>query len=449
MRDPDPLLALADETLSAALAAGADEAEAYVSAAAATSMSAVGGFCSPRSVESLGVGVRVIVDERPGFAGASGPDAAQRAIAQALAAARRVARLDTAPLFAEPRPVTRPPTTVDPRLDELEPARLQEAVLAARDALSRAGHVDYATLSVTSRTGCFAVANTRGVSTWDRRARETFTMEARVKDGAGTQTALEVVTSSGPLAPERDVLPAVEGAAQRASDAIGGGSLLHAMDTVVLAPGPAAQLVRQFAHAFSARHVQAGRSALSGRMGEQITSEAFTLTDEPWTNAGGQLARVDHEGMPTAPLALVEAGRLANYLHDATTAAASKREPTGHGLRTTGLNGGIQIAPHRLHVRAGGLAVDEVMQASNDAVLITDPITGAFTTDVATGSFSLVAPYAFLLRRGRIEHALGPTTLGGNLYSMLDDVRAVGRDVTERIEGRVPTLCLGGVSCAT
>ena len=77
--------------------------------------------------------------------------------------------------------------------------------------------------------------------------------------------------------------------------------------------------------------MQRGRSPFAGRLGEEIGSEALTLADDGRDPDGLGSRPFDGEGTPRGRTALIEGGKLANYLHDSYTA---RRE--GNGARSTG-----------------------------------------------------------------------------------------------------------------
>ncbi|MBW3584086.1 MAG: hypothetical protein KY455_13425 [Euryarchaeota archaeon] len=72
---------------------------------------------------------------------------------------------------------------------------------------------------------------------------------------------------------------------------------------------------------------------------------------------------------------------------------------------------------------------------------------GTLTADVTTGDFSAVIPipYAFLVERGEVRHALSNVTIGGNVHRMVRTIDAA----TERREGSYPAIRTRGVSCAS
>jgi PmbA protein len=100
-----------------------------------------------------------------------------------------------------------------------------------------------------------------------------------------------------------------------------------------------------------------GRGALEGRLGSRIAAPAINLSDAP--RAPHTLPHAfDFEGVPKAPLPLIEHGAARSVVHDTRSAARA-----GDGARTTGhatAPGGSSFGPHPTNlVLDGGAAADE------------------------------------------------------------------------------------------
>jgi PmbA protein len=108
-------------------------------------------------------------------------------------------------------------------------------------------------------------------------------------------------------------------------------------------------------------HVE-GRGALVGRLGERVAAPAVTLADTP--RCEGTLPRAfDAEGVPKAPLPLIDDGVARNVVHDTRSAARAGGDAhsTGHAVAP----GGAGFGPHPTNlVLSGGEAADETELAS-------------------------------------------------------------------------------------
>ena len=98
-----------------------------------------------------------------------------------------------------------------------------------------------------------------------------------------------------------------------------------------------------------------GRGALAGRLGERVTAPAINLADSP--RFARTLPRAfDAEGVPKAPLPLIQDGVAHAVVHDTRSAARAGARSTGHALAP----GGAAYGPVPTHlVLTGGGAADE------------------------------------------------------------------------------------------
>jgi PmbA protein len=132
---------------------------------------------------------------------------------------------------------------------------------------------------------------------------------------------------------------------------------------VVLEPEAIGELLDYFAFlAFNGLAHAEGRGALVGKLGTRVASPAINLSDSP------RFARTlprgfDLEGVPKAPLPLIQDGIAHRVVHDTRSAARA-----GKGARSTGhatAPGGGGFGPHPMNlVLIGGGAADELELAA-------------------------------------------------------------------------------------
>jgi predicted Zn-dependent protease len=98
-----------------------------------------------------------------------------------------------------------------------------------------------------------------------------------------------------------------------------------------------------------------GRSALCGRLGERVAAARINLSDSPRFARTLQRS-IDAEGVPKAPLPLIQDGVAHRVVHDTRSAALCGAESTGHAL----VPGGSATGPEPTNlVLIGGGAADE------------------------------------------------------------------------------------------
>ena len=112
------------------------------------------------------------------------------------------------------------------------------------------------------------------------------------------------------------------------------------------------------------------RSYLSGRIGEQVFHESFTLLDDGRDPRGLPKA-FDFEGVPKEPVTIVENGVARDVVWDRRTAARAGggRRSTGHALPAPAQGGGPMAM--NLAVRPGSASLDELVEQVGDGIYVT------------------------------------------------------------------------------
>lgn len=443
MRPPEDLVGIAEDAVRRARALGADAAEAFVKEFRATTISCVGPFVSPKESHGVGIGVRVAAGRRLGTAGGSGLDDLDSLLRSALSSARAMPEASAFQRFAAPAASLAAPSALHPKLVEGDPDRLADVAKTAMDALLGHPATSFASFTVASSHSRFAVANSEGLAAWDHSVSEWAHFEARVSRGPTHITAIDSAAGQRPIDEATDLRALATAGVERAAAAFDSAPLERPVDTVLLHPAPAAQLLGLLSHAVSAALVRARHSRFTDKMGQPVASPLLTLRDDT------RGRRIDHEGVPPQPVTLVENGVLRDLLYDSAAAHAEGRLSNGHGIRPSGWLGGVGIRPHRLVVAPGDASLADLVASAERAVVVTDPLDGVFTSNETTGDFSLVAPYAFLVEGGKVRRALPPTTIAGNVHAVVQGLRAVGSEAREVGSGSFPALLAGGFSCAT
>lgn len=437
----------------AALAGAADgeAAEAYAQESRSTQVKARGGEVeSLSSSESRGVGVRVVVDGRLGYAWAADPDEGEAP--GLLQAARDNARL-----------ATRDESNVLPRASEAEPIpglfREAQAAVAPERKVSVALDLDRVARSsdpavrkveevvygdAVSRA---AVASTTGVSAEYARTDCWCMVVALAERDGETQTGFAFR-----VARQLDELAWEEAAAEAA---VRGARLLGAVKPsterlpVVLDPWAASSFLGVLAGSLSAEEVQKGRSLLAGKVGERVASEIVSITDDGRLPEGPAATPVDDEGVPTGRTELVEAGVLRRFLHNTATATRDGVASTGNARRP-GYRGVPGVSPTNLVVRPGTTSVEDVLRQAGRAVYVQD-VSGVHSgANPVSGEFSVGAT-GLRVEGGALGEPLREMTISSTLLDMLRSVAVVGSDLRFFPGGAAigtPTLLVGEMTVA-
>ncbi|WP_027459815.1 TldD/PmbA family protein [Deinococcus murrayi] len=422
--------------------------EVYGERTNATSIRAFGGDVSEFKLSARqGVALRVVVRGAWGhsFSENLSRPALDRALDRAVENAELVAPEPGAGLQNWP-----PPPALDLYGEGLSGVTVEQKVRvaldlerAARDADPRVTSVPYGGYQDGDVYG--TVANTEGLTREDRQLYAMQMIAPLVSEGGQNKMGRDwqFTREFSELDPTRTALAAVE----QATGLLGAKPAPSGTFPVVVTGECLAELLALYSGMFSGKMVEEGKSPLAGRLGEGIASPLVTLVDDPTLPRGLNSRAFDAEGCPSAPLTLIDGGRLTAFLHNAQTAARAGTVSTGHAARQ-GIQGTVGVAPSNLVLQPG----------TADAAALASGLTGVRLTGVAgghaganpiTGDFSLQAE-GFWLEGGETAHPLEVFTVAGNILDLLAGIEAVGSELEHTLYGvsapavRVSGLAVGG-----
>jgi PmbA protein len=417
----------------AAQAQPGEQVEAYVAHSRETEVEVLRGDVESLTVaEQFGIGVRVLVDGRQGYASAGSLD--RDALDETLAEARDNARFAAAdpwqglPTREEATGVA--PAHLDLWRDELVsvPTTTKvELALALERATSgadpRIRGVESASYHDAAIQG--AVASSNGVEAATRRTACSCSVAALAADGDETRTGYGF--SVGRTTAELDVDAAANDAAGRATRLLGATQPKSQRLPVVLDPLVTSSLLGIVGAALSGEAVLKGRSMFAGRVGESVAAPLVTLVDDP-TDADARGASThDSEGVPTRRTVLVAEGELRGFLHNVYTGRRSSEATTGSAVRGFGSPPGV--GARALALTPGERAPDAIV-ASLPAGLYVQSVSGLHSgTSPVSGDFS-VGAVGLMIRDGAFAEPVREVTVASTLQRILLDVAEVGTDLT-------------------
>ncbi|HET7418534.1 MAG TPA: TldD/PmbA family protein [Solirubrobacterales bacterium] len=422
------LSAVAHRAVEAATAAGAGDAEAYVTRESGREVRAHGG-----EVESLtaavqsGVGVRAWIGGRVGYAyGTDLSDTGIEAITARAAEAATVADEDE--FAAPPRPaeIEALPGLSDPSISEWETPRAAELALTvertALDSDPRLVGVETAVYADAEEQ--VAIASSTGVAGEYETSSCYAYLQALAEGEGARETGLGFGLARGPRGLDPEAIGA-EGA-QRALEMIGAAKPASRSCPVVLDETVAASFVGLIGGGLGAKAVQRGRSPLAGRLEEVVASEAFALHDDGREPVGPASAPFDGEGVPRRRTALIEGGRLRSYLYDTYTANREGVGSTGSASRQ-GYRSLPGVSTSNLVVAPGTASLDELLGQAGEGIYVTDVAGLHSGVNPVTGVFSVGAS-GRVIRAGQLAEPVREFTIAGELVAMLEAVAAAGAE---------------------
>jgi PmbA protein len=431
MSRADELLAVARGIASNANAG--EQVEAYVVHSRDTDVKVFDGDVESLSVAEVdGVGVRVLVDGRQGYAwaGSLEPDV----VADTLAEARDNAAFgapdewqslatheDIGAVTAPTLDLWRDELLTVPTADKVALAlELERATRAGDPRIRGVEDASYGDAAVE-----VAIANSAGVEAVTRRTVSSCASFALAGEGAGTQTGYGF--SAGRTPSDLDVEAAARDAVERAVRLLGASQPRSQRLPVILDPLVTRSLLAILGAALSGESILKGRSMFVGRDGEEVAAATVTLVDDPTVPDAFGAAAYDAEGVPTRRTPLIEHGVLRGFLHNVYTGRRSGAGTTGSAAR--GVKSTPGVGARALALTAGSRGPEAIV-ASSPSALYVQSVSGLHSgTNPVSGDFSVGAE-GLMVRDGAFAEPVREVTIASTLPRMLLDVAEIGSDLT-------------------
>jgi PmbA protein len=413
-----------------ALAQGGEQVEAVVLRSSDTEVRVYEGEIeSFSSAQSQGVGVRVIVDGRQGFAYAGTLD--DDVLAETVAEARDNAAFGEPDEFnglAEPDGVAvaeldlyREGLLSVPTDDKISLAQQLEAAVKAADAritgVESAEYVD--------SVGDMAVVTSTGIRTSGRETACYVAAYVLAEEDGDTQTGFGFSVGREPS--DLDVAKAAADAADRATRLLGATKPASGRVTVIFDPYVTAQFLAILGSTLSGEAVLKGRSLFADRIGETVGATQLTLVDDPTDTRAFTAGQTDGEGLATRRNVLIEGGTLRQFVHNTYTGRRSGTASTGSAIR-----GGFKSTPgagcQAVSLLPGELSQDALIAQVGDGILV-QSVSGLHSgVNPVSGDFSTGAE-GLRIAGGAVGEPLREFTIASTIQKMLGDVAAVGADL--------------------
>lgn len=380
------------------------------------------------SATSQGIGIRIISDQRQGFAWAGSLE--NDVIDATLAEARDNATfgsVDPDLLLAEPDGV--PMADLDLYDERVATFATDDKIALALDLEKQAEAGDPRVMLVESADYADSISEAAVVSTSGIRVggRDSGSyVSATVIAGGDDETQVGFGYSVGRDPNQLDLQKASEMAVERSTRLLGASKPPTERLTVVLDPIVTAQFIAIIGSTLSGEAVLKGRSLFADRLGELVAADSVTLVDDPTEPRAFTASEADGEGLATRRNVLIENGRLNMFIHNSYTGRRLETASTGNAVRGFASTPGVGTIA--LALAPGARGQQELIADIANGVLIqgvsglhsgVNPISG----DFSTGADGL------RIRNGELAEPLREFTIGSTLQRMLLDVIEVGGDL--------------------
>jgi PmbA protein len=394
-----------------------------------------------RSCRESSFGVRVLVGDRTGFASTNAVHDLPAACRDAVALAK-VSPED--PHHHLPEPVE---VRAVAGLFDCESSRI-----GVGDVVRIAGHMLDVAESIDRRVilgdgGVSSVRTTRAIATTrGAAAEETTTLFSHHVIATAREhscvSSMDFQFGAARRVLDIDVAPAVTLACRNALDSLGGTRGEAFRGLAILSPSAVLDiLIAPFLFQTDGRNALRGLSRWRDAVGRPVASHAVSIIDDGTMPGGIASSSFDREGVPHAPLALVDRGRLASLFQNAYSSAALGSANTGHaaGLASSP----PMIGPTNLAWVPGSATLEELVSDTRQG-LVVERFSG--NVDPISGDFSGVAKAAHLVRDGQRACAVAGSLVAGNAFDALRAVVDVASDRRQIFGFAVPYVRVDGVS---
>jgi len=423
----DDLYALGDRVV--ALAKPGEQIEAVVVNETDTEVRVFEGDVeSFTSATSQGIGIRVINDQRQGFAWAGSLDPA--VVESTLSEARDNATfgsIDTGLALTEPDGVEQAELDLyDERVNQFATDRKIELALEleaiTRDRDPRVMLVESVDFADSVSEG--VVVSTKGIRVGGRDSGSYVTATVIAGGGDDTQVGFGYSVNRDPG--QLDLEYASKMAVERSTRLLGAVKPPTERLTVVLDPMVTSQFLGIIASTLSGEAVLKGRSLFADRLGETVAAPTITLVDDPTNPKAFTATEADGEGLATRRNVLIDGGSLNKFVHNSYTGRRLNTASTGNAVR--GFSSTPGVGTMALSLVPGKRAQAELIASIDNGVLI-QGVSGLHSgVNPVSGDFSTGAD-GLRIRNGELAEPLREFTIGSTLQRMLLDVIEVGGDI--------------------
>ena len=206
---------------------------------------------------------------------------------------------------------------------------------------------------------------------------------------------------------------------------------------VILDYYAASGLLSTFIQGFNSENVLRGRSILHDKINTEITDSNLTIIDNPLLENAMGTSKCDGEGTASKKTTLVEDGVLKSFLYDIYTANKSGCESTSNGYRASYLTT-PDVSPSNLELKfKNSIGLDEI-----DSGIITTNVLGAHTANPISGDFSVELSNAFTVENGEITDGVKKAMISGNIYELMKKCESIESEIKQKGSFIIPKIMI-------
>ncbi|MCL2157341.1 MAG: TldD/PmbA family protein [Methanobrevibacter sp.] len=358
---------------------------------------------------NIGIGIRIINDDKLGFAYTSNPDKIDK-IAEIAFLNGKANEKDENFSFSHKAKLPKVAKTYDKRFKRF---KLSEATDFLDSALATVEEEGCEVSSGSFQASSFEtlILNSNEVCVFNKSTGFYGSISVNAEKNGEKSTAYDSISS---CSFDLDPVKLSKHVCKIAKDSINGVKVETNDMDVVLDYHSCTGLLNTFINAFNADNVQRGRSILADKVDKAIVSDCLSIYDDGSLDGRLFSSTTDSEGTPSQKTTLIKDGILKGFIYDNYTAKKSRIDSTGNGMRGT-----YASTPS---VDSSNIVLDfkDMIDISeiNNGFIATD-VLGAHTANPISGDFSVEANNAFLIENGEITKPVKKAMISGNIFNAL------------------------------
>lgn len=440
---------LGEVTVKKALNMGATEAEAYLQKAKITRVEFAEEIESLKTVESMGIGLRVALGKKIALYSTSMLN--ENEINEAVSKAVKIAKV--APKDQDWKHINKKfgkasaKGYYDNTLETLDYHEIVETLASAVDAMKDYDKrvkptrgilaISISNISIVNSNNESSERKETGVTVWMRTKAEEAGMKSTGNEHQEARFWKEInFENLAVKAAERAIkfLKAKPISSGKMSTIIRNQIFANILGVILSGP-------------INADWVQKGRSPLSNKLGAQIASENINIVDDGIMRGGWRTKPFDDEGHPTQRTPIIEKGIIKNYLYDTYTALKENVESTGNAQRLRyWMN--PQPSPSNLILKPGKASPEEIIHETKRGIYVEETI-GEWLSNPISGNLNATVTHGYLVKNNELTEPVKGVVISGNFYELLKDgIEIIGNDRRNSMQNYSPTVKLTQMTIA-
>jgi TldD protein len=273
------------------------------------------------------------------------------------------------------------------------------------------------------------IANSEGLYLRDELPLLFFIVQTMSEDGNKRHMSRERLSRHSGFEMFNEVSPeeVARRAAREAVDMLDAEDAPAGIMDVVMQNGWGGVLVHEaVGHPLEADNITKGIGAFTGKVGQKVASDLFTMVDDgTLPNARGTI-NYDDEGTPAKRNVLIEKGMLKGYMNDILSAKQLGVERSGNGRRES-----FRYIPiprmTNTFIDQGSSEPAEILSSTKKGIYV-QSLSGGSVNPV-TGVFNFTCREAYLIENGKKTRPIKGATLIGSCLEVISNIDGVGNDL--------------------